>query len=1204
MNIFSKEASVPKPKFKLSIRTFLILVISVMVSAPVLISTYFSFRYGAKSTKILIMNSIDVLNSNIQEEISDFFEIPDEINNMNQNLILGHLLDEKNQSELMTYFHEQIKTHNKVSSITFANKAGGIANAGIDHASKQYYVIYTEKFERGVFNKYALDSNGKMTELITQLPDFDARIRPWYKNALNHTGIVWSDPYLMATGNNLGINASMAIRDHDNQLLGVVCVDLFLSDLSKFLARLDLGKGAQTYIMEKSGMLIASSNNDKLFNLDSENHIHNRIDALVSESEIIRTTSTQLKRKYIDFSNINHDTNFDITIEDEAYLVQVKPFSVITNQQWLIVTVVPKITYMAKVYANNQILIFIMIIILIVSILFSLRLSRMVSQPILSLDKKVRAISQGDWSSEPIQSRILEIDDLAVETFKMKTTIKSTIEALNNEISERKQTETILQDIIDNNPMSIQIVDKEGYTIQVNAAHTQLFGLVPPPDYCLFNDMFIEQQDQKGLMERAKKGEIIHLPIMYYNIHNVNPEYPDNPIWVKAVIFPLNGSDGNPERYVFMHDDITKIKQAERLIIENAERYKVLAEQSRTITWEVNAEGLFTYVTPVIEQILGYSPSEIVNKFHFYDFHPEEGRDLFQSAAFEVFTRKESIQNLLNAALSKTGELVWFHTNVVPIIGKDGELLGFKGSNTDITERIHMEEENIRIQNQFNQSHKMELLGQLAGGVAHDFNNLLTVIMGYSEELRSNLPPQSQNQKEAAEIFKAGSRAKELTQQLLSFSRKQVIQAKVLDLNALVANLQSIFLRLIKEDIQIVSIPSKESALVKADHGQIEQVITNLVLNSRDAMPNGGKITISTAVIDDITAVLENFDQVKPGKYVLLSVSDTGYGMSPSVQSKIFEPFFTTKDKGNGLGLGLSTVYGIVLQSEGHIFVDSEQGKGTTVKILFPITKETLPSEQDPSNGRDMCGNGENVLIVEDEELLANFFKEMVSKLGYNVIVVNSGTEAISKLENGFKPDLIITDVIMPGMNGKELADRIRQIVPDQKVLFMSGFTDNIIVPYGVLDYGIPFIQKPFSAKEIAGKMKTLLSPPPKQNGNSFRVLMLDDDENILLLAKRAFIKRGNEFIGVCNLKNAMLELSKGNFDVLLIDINLVSMTGMEALQSIRDAGYHMPAIAISGMLNLSLVTEMQALGVVKTMEKSSDMIPLIYAAEEAIKGS
>jgi PAS domain S-box-containing protein len=446
----------------------------------------------------------------------------------------------------------------------------------------------------------------------------------------------------------------------------------------------------------------------------------------------------------------------------------------------------------------------------------------------------------------------------------------------------------------------------------------------------------------------------------------------------------------------------------------------------------------------------------------------------------------------LSAALARTAEIgipyelelntiredgtngwMWVHGEAV--FSESGKIVGLKGVAQDISERKLAEIEQEKLTEQLNQAHKMEMLGQLAGGVAHDFNNLLTVIMGYSAELSSNPALDSLSRQDAVEIFKAGERAKELTQQLLTFSRKQIVQAKVLDINELVNNLHSIFSRLIGEHIEIVSIPSGERALVKADQGQIEQVVINLVLNSRDALPEGGKIKIETSVIAATTKDIETLFRVKPGKYVLISVSDNGIGIPKDIQSKIYEPFFTTKDKGNGLGMGLSTVYGIVTQAGGSIVVDSEPGMGTTFRVLLPLTDEILPSEHEVSFDTDLHGKSEAILIVEDEEALAVLFRKMISKLGYKVTVANSGAAAIYMLEEGLRPALVITDVIMPGMNGKELADKIVQLVPDQKVMFMSGFTDNIIVPIGVRENGIPFIQKPFTLAEIGGKIKAIL---------------------------------------------------------------------------------------------------------------------------------
>jgi len=420
---------------------------------------------------------------------------------------------------------------------------------------------------------------------------------------------------------------------------------------------------------------------------------------------------------------------------------------------------------------------------------------------------------------------------------------------------------------------------------------------------------------------------------------------------------------------------------------------------------------------------------------------------------------------------------MWVHGQAVK--DKYGKIIGLKGVAQDISESKLNEREKERLTNQLNQAHKMELLGQLAGGVAHDFNNLLTVIMGYSAELSSNPDLDSLAKQDAQEIFKAGSRAKELTQQLLTFSRKQVSQLIVLDLNELITNMQGFFKRLIGHHIVIDIQLSPESAMIKADQGQIEQIITNLVLNSRDAMPGGGKLTINTSILASITTEMENQYQVAPGKHVLLSVTDTGKGIPPDIKDRLFEPFFTTKEKGKGLGLGLLNVFNSVKLSGGGISVDSEPGQGASFNVLLPLTCENLYSGETGNSGKVQTGNGETILVVDDEEALAVYFRKMLQSIGYIVTVANSGAEAICLLDKGLKPNLVLSDVIMPGMNGNELAAKIANMIPDQKILFMSGFTNNIIEPMGVLGKDIPFIQKPFTIHDLSVKLKSIFSPTP-----------------------------------------------------------------------------------------------------------------------------
>jgi nitrogen-specific signal transduction histidine kinase len=392
-----------------------------------------------------------------------------------------------------------------------------------------------------------------------------------------------------------------------------------------------------------------------------------------------------------------------------------------------------------------------------------------------------------------------------------------------------------------------------------------------------------------------------------------------------------------------------------------------------------------------------------------------------------------------------------------------------RGSFIDITERKKLEE-------RLRQSQKMESVGRLAGGIAHDFNNLLTVITGYSELMLSQLEERSPLVKEVEEIKRAGERASSLTQQLLAFSRRQVLQPRVIDLNEVVSRVEKMLRRLIGEDVELRTVPGAGLWSVKADPGQIEQVLVNLVVNARDAMPGGGVLTIETGnVFLDEEYSLGHLP-ARSGHYVMLAVSDTGVGMDERTKSQVFEPFFTTKESGKGTGLGLSTVYGIVKQSGGYIWVYSEPGKGSTFKVYIPRTEER---EDDPRKAvppvEDLRGE-KTVLIVEDEESILKLSSAVLGGYGYSVLAAPGGEDGLriaGKHEGEIS--LLLTDVVMPGMGGRELYERILQQRPKIKVLYMSGYTDKAIVRRGVLDPGTSFLQKPFSPISLARKVKEVL---------------------------------------------------------------------------------------------------------------------------------
>jgi nitrogen-specific signal transduction histidine kinase/CheY-like chemotaxis protein len=409
--------------------------------------------------------------------------------------------------------------------------------------------------------------------------------------------------------------------------------------------------------------------------------------------------------------------------------------------------------------------------------------------------------------------------------------------------------------------------------------------------------------------------------------------------------------------------------------------------------------------------------------------------------------------------------------------GEGGEIVNYVALQRDVTRELELEE-------QFHQAQKMEAIGQLAGGVAHDFNNLLTAINGFAELTQFQLEAEDPLQDCVGKILHAGRRAADLVRQLLAFSRKQVVQPQVLELNQVVEEVDKMLGRIIGEHIQIRTVLPPDLWLVKVDPTQIEQIIVNLAVNARDAMPEGGQLTIETsnvALDKDYTAM---HLEAQPGDYVLLAVSDTGVGMSKDVAAHIFEPFFTTKEIGKGTGLGLATVYGIVQQSGGHIWVYSEEGQGTTFKIYLPRDVQTIiPSKR---NGRSQAlpRGSETILLVEDEPAVREIAARTLRGQDYIVLEAVDGQDALHRSrEHGDNIQLLLTDMVMPGLNGRNLADRLAQNYPELKTLFMSGYTDNTVASHGRLDSNAPFIQKPFSPGALVRKVREVL------DGSTSRVI-------------------------------------------------------------------------------------------------------------------
>lgn len=522
-------------------------------------------------------------------------------------------------------------------------------------------------------------------------------------------------------------------------------------------------------------------------------------------------------------------------------------------------------------------------------------------------------------------------------------------------------------------------------------------------------------------------------------------------------------------RFSQLYEDMEKLVTEKTADLKTSEeRFCTYIHNAPDGVFVTDENGRYVEVNPSACRITGYSELELINLSI-----PELIQQEYREKAKEHFRelKEKGFASGEFGYVNKSGEKLFLEVNAVKL--SEERFLGFA---KDITERKIAEAEQEKLHAQLIQSQKMESVGRLAGGVAHDFNNMLSVILGYGETILEELVEGDPLRDSVKQIVEAGRRSAELTRQLLAFSRKQMLQPKVLNLNTVARNLEKMLRRLIGEDIKLELILTEELDCIKADPGQIDQVMMNLAINARDAMPTGGELLIETSNVELDESYTRDHEGVNPGEYVMLAVTDTGCGMKKEDMLRIFEPFFSTKEKGKGTGLGLSMVYGIVKQSGGNIWVYSELGRGTTFKIYLPKTEEKQESKRDVAGKDTNKGKGEHILVVEDEESLRELIKTILLRLGYKISLAENGGEALLLIEEkGLKPDLIITDVVMPNMSGKELAGRLKKNHPDLKVLFMSGYMENAIVHYGVVDSDIAFIQKPFKLREIATKVQAVL---------------------------------------------------------------------------------------------------------------------------------
>jgi len=675
------------------------------------------------------------------------------------------------------------------------------------------------------------------------------------------------------------------------------------------------------------------------------------------------------------------------------------------------------------------------------------------------------------------QAQLEAVNDVVERKVKEQTS------KLRMEIAERKSTKEslkLLSSAVQQSKESIVItgpdLDLPGPRINfVNPAFTKMTGYAPEEAIGKTPRILQGPRTDKAVLRRLREnlehGDVFHG-------ETVNYRKDGSEFDVEWQIAPIRDVDGKITHFVAIQRDITERKSVEKRIERQRHEHEaVLNSVSEGVQW-IGSDGKIRFENQAASMLLGYEPAELLGRqAHVTMHHSHPNGSPYPVSECPIYaTLKDGVvRRVTNEVFwRKDGSSFPVEYTSTPIRDDAGLLAGTVVVFEDVTERKLIEARLF-------QSQKMETVGKLAGGVAHEFNSILTAIIGQSERLVEELPAQSSLGKSAREIRSAADRAATLTRQLLAYGRKQILQPEVLDLNRVLADISGTLQHLLGREIDVRIVPALGLHKVKIDPGQMDQVILSIAMNAVDAMPNGGKLTLETSdVILDEAYVLPIMG-LKPGGYVMLTITDTGIGMTPEVKARAFEPFFSTKGVGQGTGLGLATCYGIIKQSEGHISVYSEPARGTTFRIYLPQVEQSTKTARLPAPAPNLPQGTETILLAEDDPSLLEMAANLLRRLGYTVLTAIDGVEALTlkNQRNIGHIDLLLTDVVMPHMSGRELSDRIRAIYPHTKILFTSAYTESAITHQGILKEGVALLQKPFTPSALANKVREVLNQKP-----------------------------------------------------------------------------------------------------------------------------
>ena len=673
------------------------------------------------------------------------------------------------------------------------------------------------------------------------------------------------------------------------------------------------------------------------------------------------------------------------------------------------------------------------------------------------------------------EEKLLQANEILEKRVEERTCeLAEMVSALKNEIMQRERTEAALRTSEERYALAICGANDGIWDIDIETGRAYFSprwkSMLGYKDDEFANNYYewekrIQPDDRHRAIDTRKAYLDGFIPTyeMEYRLQHKDGSYR----WMHVRGACFRDSTGKPYRFAGSHSDITDRKRIEDALRESEKKYRTLFEESKDIVFIVDVHGKIIDINPTGTELLGYTRTEIlapdfINRLR---ISPKTRAQFRKSLEKHAFVKDSEIE-----LSRKDGEKLVFHVSASLRQDDMGRISGYRGIAHDLTERKRLEQQLLLAQ-------KLESIGILAGGVAHDFNNLLTAISGYGQVIRDIIPSDNELLQESiGQVLRAAGRAAELTKNLLAFSRKQFMNPKPVQVDTIIHNTFDLIKKILGENVELSTCFSDKSLLVRADTGQMEQVLMNLATNARDAMPSGGHMHITTREVIIQEGFETKYGLTAPGIYALISVSDTGMGIDDKSQERVFEPFYTTKEIGKGTGLGLSIIYGIVKQHNGSAHIKSELGKGTTISIYLPTIEEVHICREKRHNAKHSVEGAETILVTEDDEIVKTFLVKILERVGYNVITAKDGEDGVSRFkEHADDISLVLTDVVMPKKNGKEIIEEIKKIKPEMKVIFISGYTKDIIHQKGIIEKDTAFITKPFQKADLLQRVREVL---------------------------------------------------------------------------------------------------------------------------------